>query len=263
MVSKYKFKSIIVGLSVITVCVLLALISSSFSIFIQQQSNSATKTVGNSTGTTAIKTTPTPTPTTFSTPQPLFFDNFADTSKGWSLSSVSGYTRSIDNNTLTLADANHKILTESLPTNTIYNDFMITVSFTLLQANNDDSVGLYVRGDSNLDHDYRIDIFGDSSYAISKEFLDANNALQAKALVSQTKTTALHPVGLQNNVTVAMKGSVLILQINGSLINSIVDTDYTTGQIALFVQNSNSSSGVEASFSSVAVYPAPHQLPSN
>ena len=263
MMSKYKSKGIVVGLSVITMCVLLALIGSRFSFLFQQQSNSATKTVGNSTSKTAIMATPTPTPTTFSTPQPLFFDNFANASKGWSLGNVPGYTRSIDNNTLTLADANHNVLTESLPTNTLYNDFMITVSFTLLQANNDDSVGLYVRGDSNLDHDYRIDIFGDSSYAISKEFLDRNNTPQVKALVSQTKTDALHRTRQQNNVTVAMKGSVLVLQINGSFINSVVDTDYTTGQLALFVQNSNSSGGVKASFSSVAVYPAPQQLPSN
>ncbi len=229
MMSKYKSKGIVVGLSVITMCVLLALIGSRFSFLFQQQSNSATKTVGNSTSKTAIMATPTPTSTAFSTPQPLFFDNFANASKGWSLGNVPGYTRSI----------------------------------ALLQANNDDSVGLYLRGDSNLDHDYRIDIFGDSSYAISKEFLDRNNTPQVKALVSQTKTDALHPTRQQNNVTVTMKGSMLVLQINGNFINSVVDTDYTTGQLALFVQNSNLSGGVKASFSSVAVYPAPQQLPSN
>src|SRR6266498_3689017 len=119
MMSKYKSKGIVVGLSVITMCVLLALIGSRFSFLFQQQSNSATKTVGNSTSKTAIMATPTPTSTAFSTPQPLFF------------------------------------------------------------------------------------------------------------------------------------------------INSVVDTDYTTGQLALFVQNSNLSGGVKASFSSVAVYPAPQQLPSN
>ena len=263
MVSKYKLKGIIVGLSIISICLLLALITSRYSFFFQRSSTTNTKIVGNNAQATAINATLMPTLTTSTESQPLFSDNFANTSKGWSLSSVPGYTRSIQNSTLTLADANHGILTESLPTDALYDDFMITVSFTLLQANNDDSVGLYVRGDSNLDHDYRVDLFGDSSYAISKEFLDTNNTSQVKVLVGQTKTTVLRPVGQQNNVTVAMKGSVLVLLINGSYINSVIDTDYTTGQIALFVQNGNSSNGVEASFNSVAVYSAPQQLPAN
>src|SRR3989441_1848651 len=130
---------------------------------------------------TVRKATPTPTPTVLSTPQPLFFDDFADKSKGWYLGSASGYTRVIDNNTLTLADTNHSILTESLPTNTTFGDFMVTVSFTLLQANQDDSMGLYLRGDSNLDYDYRIDIYGNNTYAISKEFLDASKSQQVRS----------------------------------------------------------------------------------
>src|SRR5207249_5583522 len=76
---------------------------------------------------TAVPTTPIPTPTPSSTPQPLFFDNFSDTSKGWSLGNSAGYTRTLHNNTLTLAATNHKLLTESLPGGTTFSDFMITV----------------------------------------------------------------------------------------------------------------------------------------
>ncbi|HLZ80902.1 MAG TPA: family 16 glycoside hydrolase [Ktedonobacteraceae bacterium] len=254
MANKHKFKGIVVGLSVVSACLLYALLIGNSYFLFQAQSNSSAKT---------IRVTPLPTPTTAGTNQPLFFDNFANASKGWSLGSVSGYSRSIDNSALTLADANHKTLTESLPTNTHFDDFIVTVSFTLLQASNDDSVGLYVRGDSNLDHDYRIDIYGDNSFAINKELLDSKNIPRVRALVNQTKTSAIHPPGQQNNITVAMKGSLLVLRINGSVIDTVIDTDYTTGQIALFVQNSNSSSGVEAAFSSVAVYPAPQKLPSS
>lgn len=254
MASKHKFKGIIVGLTVISACLLYALLIGHSSFLFQYQLNNTAKT---------IKVTPSPPPTNVVADQPLFFDNFANTSKGWSLGSVSGYTRSIENSALTLADANHKTLTESLPTNALFDDFMVTVSFTLLQASSDDSVGLYLRGDSNLDHDYRIDIFGDNSFAINKELLDSKHIPQVRALVNQTKTSAIHPPGQQNNVTVAMKGSLLVLLINGIVIDSVIDTDYTTGQIALFVQNSNASSGVEASFSSVAVYPAPQELPSS
>jgi hypothetical protein len=164
---------------------------------------------------------------------------------------------------LTLADANHTILTESLPTNAMFDDCIVTVTFTLLQASQDDSVGLYLRGDSNLDHDYRLDIYGNNTYEISKEFLDTSKAPQVKALVNPTSASTLNAVGQQNTVTLVMKGSTLVLLINGAVTNTVIDSDYTSGQIALFVQNSETSSGVEASFSSVAVYPAPDQLPTN
>jgi hypothetical protein len=206
---------------------------------------------------------PTVTKTPIGTAQtlPLFFDDFVGSNKGWSLTSVFGYTRKLENGDLTLADENHQILTESLPTGATFNDFMVSTTFTLVQANRDDSVGLYLRGDSYLDHDYRVDIYGDNSYAISKEFLDESKIPQDKFLVSPTTTTALHPVGRQNSITIIMKGPALILLINSIVVNSVTDTDYSSGQIALFVQNSATSNGVEAAFSTIAVYPAPQQLP--
>ncbi len=221
----------------------------------QQGSASKAKIAGQ----TITPTMPTATQTLTGTAQtmPLFFDDFVGSNKGWSLSSVFGYTRKIENGNLTLADENHQILTESLPTGAMFNDFMVSATFTLVQANRDDSVGLYLRGDSYLDHDYRVDIYGNNTYAISKEFLDVSKIPQAKLLISPTSTTALHPVGLQNSITVIMQGPKMVLLINGTMVNSVTDTDYSSGQIALFVQNSATSNGVEASFSTIAVYPVP------
>jgi len=213
-------------------------------------------------GQTITPTMPIATPTLTGTAQtlPLFFDDFVGSNKGWSLTSVFGYTRKIENGDLTLAAENHQILTESLPTGATFNDFMVTTTFTLVQAARDDSVGLYLRGDSYLDHDYRVDIYGNNTYAISKEFLDESKIPQDQFLVSPTTTTALHPVGRQNSITVIMQGPELTLLINSTVVNSVTDTDYSSGQIALFVQNSATSNGVEASFSTIAVYPAPQQL---
>src|SRR3989440_11026535 len=243
------------------VALLLIMILSGTIFFYVQGKSSKTSSNGNSAiSPTARKATPAPTPTltALSTPQPLFFDDFTDKSKGWYLGSTSGYTRVIDNDSLILADSNHTILTESLPTSTPFNDFIVTVTYTLLQANQDDSVGLYLRGDSNLDHDYRIDIYGNNTYAISKEFLDASKSPQVQFLVSPTGATTLHPAGQSNTIMVMMKGPKLVLLVNGTMVSSITDTDYTSGQIALFVKNSETSSEVEASFSSVVVYPAPN-----
>lgn len=231
-------------------------------IFFYVQGKSSKTSSNSNVSPTVRKATPTPTLTARSTPQPLFFDDFTDRSKGWYLGSTSGYTRVIDNNTLILADSNHTILTESLPTGTSFNDFIVSVTFTILQANQDDSVGLYLRGDSNLDHDYRIDIYGNSTYAVSKEFLDATKSPQVRFLVNPTHASELKPAGRPNTMTVMMKGPELVLLVNGTIVNSVTDSDYTSGQIALFVQNSELSSEVEISFSSVVVYPAPDHLPS-
>lgn len=204
---------------------------------------------------------PTLTASTTLTPQPLFVDNFLDNKKGWYIGSVDGYMRSLDSNGLTLTDTNHKVLTESLPTNETFDDFIITTIFTLQDADKNDSVGLYIRGDSNLDHDYRIELFGDASYAISKESLDTTNRPQFTYLTEPTHNAALKPPGQQNTLVVTMNGSVLTLQVNGVMINTTVDEAYTRGQIALFVANGSTSKGVTASFSSITVYPTGNRVP--
>ncbi|MEO8970759.1 MAG: family 16 glycoside hydrolase, partial [Ktedonobacteraceae bacterium] len=158
---------------------------------------------------------------------PLFTSNFSNVSQGWAVGSSSGYTRAISNDTLTLANENHTTLTESLPTNLTFDDFSLTVTFTLLQVTVGDSVGLYVRGDTNLDHDYRLDFYGNSTYAISKEYLDKQNFPQESFLQPLTNTSSLRPVGEQNTVTVIMKGPDMVLIINKKVMHSVADNDYT------------------------------------
>jgi hypothetical protein len=119
-----------------------------------------------------------------------------------------------------------------------------------------------LRGDIYLDQDYRIDIYGNNTYTISKEYLDLNKYPQTQFLINPTSTSMLKPMGQQNTLTVIMKGPMLVLLLNGSVINTVTDQDYTSGQIALFVHNSDTSEEVEASFRSVIVYPAPEQVPS-
>lgn len=210
---------------------------------------------------TSTPIAPTLTVSTTLTPQPLFADNFLDNKKGWYIGSVGGYVRSLDSSGLTLTDTNHKVLTESLPTNEIFNDFIVTTTLTLQNADKNDSAGLYIRGDSNLDHDYRIELFGDASYAISKESLDPTNQPQITYLTKPTRNAALKPTGQQNTLIITMNGPVLTLQANGILINTTIDEDYTRGQIALFVANGTTSKGVTASFSSITVYPTGNRVP--
>src|SRR5258708_20326447 len=84
----------------------------------------------------------TPTPTTSITPtstqQPLFFDDFSNNKNGWYTNSVPGYIREVKNRELTLSATNHKVLTESLPTNNTFYDSAITASSIIVPPYNHD-----------------------------------------------------------------------------------------------------------------------------
>jgi hypothetical protein len=194
---------------------------------------------------------------------PLFSDNFTDNSKGWGLASASGYSSTISNNMLTLADANHKILNMAIPAgnniSATYSDFEVTTTIAFLKADQNDSAGLYIRGDGSIGQGYFIDIFGDSSFDIVKIFADSS---KDSFLASPTNSSFINPVGRQNTLTVIAKGSKLVVLINNKVVSSISDNNgYTSGTIELFVENGQSSNGIQASFNHVTVYPAPDHLP--
>lgn len=246
-------------LLVVAIALLLLIVSSTIFVAVKVQGSQGNASAHHP-ALTATATRPiTPSPSL--TPQPLFSDNFSDNSKGWYTGKVADYTRTISDDALTLSATDHKILVESLPSDATFDDFMLTTTFTLQQADEHDSVGLYLRGDSNLDHDYRIDIFGNATYAISKESLDEHNNQIITPLAGPAHSSSLKPAGQQNTLKVIMKESTLVLMMNGTVVNTVTDTDYTRGQIALFVENGETSDGVTASFSDIEIYPAPDQLP--
>lgn len=245
-------------LFILTAFLLLLIIGGGIAVFEVSQG----KVIQDNRGTVSASTVK-HTPTVTLTPQPLFFDDFLDNSKGWSISNIAGYTRTVEDGKLTLTGTNHKILIESLPTTTIFNDFSLTTTFTLVQADQHDKVGLYLRGDSNLDHDYRLEIFGDGRYALNKESLDFYNKEISTPLIKPSRSAALKPTGRQNRLSITMKADTFVLVINGTIVNTITDPDYTHGQIALFVEHGSTSEGVSAIFSDITIYPAPDQLPSS
>lgn len=196
------------------------------------------------------------------TPTPLFSDNFANNSKGWATGNDNGFSRNITNNALILVENNQNhILPEPLPTNSTFSDFTVTATFTFDHGDQNDSVGIYMRGDSTLDHDYRVDINGNNTYAIAREYIASDNTPAQHFIVTATSSSAIKSIGQQNTVTAIMKGSQLVLLINGTKVNSISDTNYASGQVAVYVAHGDTSQGTQASFTSVAVYPAPSQLP--
>ncbi|GAC1357248.1 MAG: hypothetical protein NVS2B12_25990 [Ktedonobacteraceae bacterium] len=217
------------------------------------------------TATISVSSTPLPTaintPVIDQTPTPLFYENFGDNSKGWAITDTPDFTRMLEGKELTLSVTNHNILTETIPSTTPFGDCTINIEFALRKADANDSMGLYVRGDGLLFHDYRIDVFGNNTVALSKEYLDANKKPQTLEFEKTAHLSALAAIGKPNILTVIMKGPYVMLRINNTTIKTLVDSDYARGQIALFASNGPTSDGVVAVFSSVKITQVPDRLP--
>jgi hypothetical protein len=237
----------------ITLIVMLLILSVSSFFFIQRSRGKGSRLTTNT-----ETPTPTPTPTSIylETPpaQSEFYDTFKNNALGWSVSSTAGYYRTVKPGELTLMNTNRgTTLVESLPTNSIFDNFTVIVDLTILKASLGDSVGIYIRGDSNLEHDYRIDLNGDGTFDIAKEYLDSRNNPQSIILFGPRSDSALNPQGEHNTITLAMNGSQLQLFINNVKASVVTDSDYITGQVALFAHLGEESQDVTVSFSSVEV----------
>jgi hypothetical protein len=237
----------------ITLIVMLLILSFSSFFFIQRSR-------GKGSQLTTITETPTPTPTPTSiyleTPpaQSEFYDTFKNNALGWSVSNTAGYYRTVKPGALTLMNTNRgTTLVESLPTNSSFDNFTVIVDLTILNANLDDSVGIYIRGDSNLEHDYRIDLNGDGTFDIAKEYLDSRNNPQSIILFGPKSDSALHPQGEHNTITLTVNGSKLQLFINNVKTSVMTVSDYMTGQVALFAHLGEDSQDVTVSFSRVEI----------
>src|SRR5947209_16791586 len=211
---------------VVGMVILVALIAVGSFFFIYKNTNAVPTSNGKATPSPSVKGGITPSPTDTDTPtlaiptQALFYDQFLDNSHYWVLSNRAGYIRTLTNGMLTLSDTNPQTtLIEGLPNNAQYNNFSMTVDFTITQGDMNDSVGLYLRGDSNLDHDYRIDINGNNTFDIVKEYMRYNTTPQSTALDGPRSSSMLHSPGQRNIITVVMKGPALVLLINGTVIS--------------------------------------------
>ena len=191
----------------------------------------------------------------------LFSDNFSDNSQNWDVGVEPKEGSTINNGTLTLMASNNQSFREPLPSNVTYDDASIATTITLLRGDQNDSVGLYFRANESTGQGYSIDIYGNDTFAISKVTVDAAQKTHSTYLAEPQYSSALHTKGQKNDVRVIMKGVNIVLVINDTVVKSVRDGEFTSGEIMLFVENGNSSTGVVASFDAVAVYAAPEHLP--
>ncbi|HVU70382.1 MAG TPA: hypothetical protein VHD63_24855, partial [Ktedonobacteraceae bacterium] len=184
----------------------------------------------------------------------MFYDAFAGNFNGWYLGSNGGYFRIMVNDSLILADTNPRTtMIESFPTLTNLDNYVVSVAFTINQGDGNDGTGLYLRGDSRLDHDYRIDVNGNNTVDIVKEYLDANQASQTTTLAPATHTAYLNPPGQSNTLTVLMIDQQIIVEINNIVVLTATDAAYTNGQVALFARHGATSKGVTVSITRVEI----------
>lgn len=192
-----------------------------------------------------VNATPTSTLIIPTPAQALFYDTFLDNRNDWTLSNHAGFIREIMHNMLVLTDTNpHTTLVESLPSEKLYDDFTLTVTFAIQQGDQGDAVGIYVRGDSNLDHDYRIDISPNSTIDVAREYLDNHDLPQVAMLAGPEQIAALHTIGQLNTLTVRLQGPTMRITLNNALVTTINDSNYTSGQVALFVRHGATSPAV-------------------
>ena len=244
----------------IALIVMLVLLSvSSFFFIIRNRSK------GTQLATNTETPTPTPSPTSIylETPpaQSEFYDTFKNNALGWSISTTAGFYRTVKPGELTLINTNRgTILVESLPTNSIFDNCAVIVDISLLKINLGDSVGLYIRGDTDLQHDYRLDLNGDGTFDIAKEYLDSRNNPRSVILVGPKSNSALNSLGKLNTITLTMNGSQLQLFINNMKVIVMSDSDYIAGQVALFAHLGGNSRDVAVSFHRVEVDKLPEKL---
>lgn len=179
----------------------------------------------------------------------MFYDTFISNSHGWPLGSNGGYFRIMTNDALILSDTNPNTpLVEAVPTITNLDNYVVSTDFTINQGDANDGMGLYLRGDGTLDHDYRFDINGNNTFDVVKEYLDTNQSGQEVMLVPPTHSEYLRPPGHLNTLTVFMIGPSITVEINNIVVATANDAAYTNGQIALFARHGATSSGVTVSF---------------
>ncbi len=216
------------------------------------------KGISSQLSTNVETTTPSPTPTLvyLETPPALseFYDTFKNNALGWSVSSTAGYFRIMNPGELTLMDTNRgTTVVESLPTNAVFDNCTVSVDFTMLKVGWDDSIGIYVRGDTSLEHDYRIDLNGNGTFDVAKEYLDSRNNPQTVMLVGPENDSSLNPQGDLNTITLTLNGSQLQIFMNNVMIGLVNDSDYTAGQVALFAHLGEHSPEIAVSFSRVEI----------
>ena len=209
------------------------------------------------------QSTPAATPTlVIKTPtvKPLFRDTFTNNSTGWLVTSGQGkFSALVGGGLMTLEDDDNKLLWDILPGKT-FSDFRLDVDARLTKGNQNNAYGVYIRGASTATSDigtyYRLELYGDGTFAIYKGIQDSNGNTENNRVTYQANA-AIYKEGQTNHITVIARGGTMVFMVNGVTIYTYPDTSYRGGLIAMFVSNlPGLAPGAQATFANLAIFPA-------
>ena len=148
---------------------------------------------------------------------------------------------------------------EILPGTATYTNFQLTVNAKLSKGDQNNGYGVYIRGGANGGNDlatyYRFELYGDGSYAIFKGTTDAGGKTADTKLVDFMVNPVIAKQGKINHIRIIARGPKLSFVVNDHLLQTVTDTSYRSGSIALFVSNlPEAKPGAQAQFSNLAVY---------
>ena len=192
---------------------------------------------------------------------PLFAETFTNNSQQWNMQSMQGrYLVSINKGNLILEDDDNKLFPMMLPGAKNFANFKLIINTMLSKGDRENGYGLCIRGTTDpsgyLTAYYRIELYGNSTYAIFKVATDANGDTSSTTLVETTSHAAIKPIGHSNQVVIVANGPKITLIVNGQTVQTFSDTSYASGVIALFVSNlPGTHPGAQAMFSHLAIYP--------
>ena len=190
---------------------------------------------------------------------PLFSDRFITDSSGWNQQSIPGsYAVKVGSGVLSLENDKHSLLWEPLPGTTTYSNFQLTATATLTKGDQNNGYGFYIRGAANQGNElatyYRFELYGDGSYAIFKGSTDANGKTVDTKLVNFLINPVIAKKGMPNHIRIVARGPRMSFIVNNHILQTVVDSSYSTGSIALFVSNlPEAKPGAQVQFSQLAI----------
>ncbi len=192
---------------------------------------------------------------------PLFQDRFVDDGSGWNQQSVAGnYKVTLGNGVLALENDKQSVLWEPIPGIRTFSNFQLIANVKLSKGDQNNGYGFYIRGAASQGNElatyYRFELYGDGSYAIFKGSVDAGGKSVDTKMVNFLLNPAIAKQGKSNHIMIIARGSTMSFVVNNHLLQTVTDTSYASGSIALFVSNlPEAKPGAQAQFSQLAIYP--------
>jgi hypothetical protein len=191
--------------------------------------------------------------------KPLFSDTFANNDANWPISNIPGVSfERVGGGLMTIEDDNNRLQWEILAGKT-FADFRLDVDATLTKGDPSNAYGVYIRGSSTANSPlgtyYRLELYGDGTFAVFKGVLD-NNGNTVDEKITYQANAAILTEGHTNHITIIAQGSNMTFMVNGVTIEKYSDTAYRGGLIALFVSNlPGLPKGAQATFANLAIFP--------